>query len=313
MKENKKYEPEIDFKKLIQNPKRLFGWVFPYFFLVMLLLGVFYVKHLNTISVNTLPINAPVEDNVKHTIEAKMGSIMPPVDLDVIKNPSAELIANGKELFQKNCASCHGNSGMGDGAAGAALNPPPRNFTNDDGWTNGKEFPMMYKTLEEGITKNGMAAYEYLPPIERISLIQYIRTLGTFPEITDDQVQEVEATYHLTEGKATSNQIPVELAMEKVLSEKSNAVKISNVIEFVKNHPSMQGAEIFKKVVTNEPKIIESFLAANVNEINLDEFIQIVSQNFVEIGFNANVNFLEREEWQSLFSYIKNVLGAMSA
>ena len=37
--------------------------------------------------------------------------------------------AKGKVLFETNCASCHGTSGKGDGPVGAALQPPPRDFT----------------------------------------------------------------------------------------------------------------------------------------------------------------------------------------
>ena len=33
--------------------------------------------------------------------------------------------ARGKKLFETNCASCHGNSGKGDGPAAKALNPKP--------------------------------------------------------------------------------------------------------------------------------------------------------------------------------------------
>lgn len=34
-------------------------------------------------------------------------------------------IAKGREIFQTSCVVCHGNSGKGDGPAGAALKPPP--------------------------------------------------------------------------------------------------------------------------------------------------------------------------------------------
>lgn len=312
MKQNKKYEPEIDFKSLLKNPKRLFGWVFPYFLFIVLLLGIFYVNNLNSISENSAPVNAPVEDNVKRTIEAKKGTAMKPVNLDVIQNPSEELIANGKELYQQNCSSCHGDKGLGNGPAGAALNPPPRDLTNLEGWTNGPEFPQMYKTLEEGIAKNGMAAYEYMPPKDRIAIIQFIRTLADYPEITDDQVQEVESTYNLAKGKNTNNQIPVERAVTKVLNEKSISSKISNVIAYVDNHPSLPGADIFKKSVINKRRVLITFASVKIDQIDLNEFVEIVSTNFNEIGFSANVNLLEDTEWQSLFSYIKNVLGVVS-
>jgi mono/diheme cytochrome c family protein len=51
------------------------------------------------------------------------------------KNPmpaTPDNIAKGKELFngKATCFTCHGNEGRGDGPAGAALDPSPRNFHN---------------------------------------------------------------------------------------------------------------------------------------------------------------------------------------
>jgi mono/diheme cytochrome c family protein len=37
--------------------------------------------------------------------------------------------AAGKTTFTTNCATCHGEGGKGDGPLGAALTPPPRDFT----------------------------------------------------------------------------------------------------------------------------------------------------------------------------------------
>lgn len=41
-------------------------------------------------------------------------------------DPAAQKEAD--EVWSGRCVSCHGNSGMGDGAAAAALNPKPRSF-----------------------------------------------------------------------------------------------------------------------------------------------------------------------------------------
>ena len=40
--------------------------------------------------------------------------------------------AAGKTAFVTNCASCHGETGKGDGPVGAALQPPPRDFSQGD-------------------------------------------------------------------------------------------------------------------------------------------------------------------------------------
>ena len=48
-----------------------------------------------------------------------------------LKNPlpvSADNIANGKLLYQRQCLVCHGASGKGDGPAGKTLSPRPANL-----------------------------------------------------------------------------------------------------------------------------------------------------------------------------------------
>ncbi|MBL6962036.1 MAG: cytochrome c, partial [Anaerolineales bacterium] len=36
-----------------------------------------------------------------------------------------EAIAEGKQVFESTCAACHGDTGLGDGPAAAALTPQP--------------------------------------------------------------------------------------------------------------------------------------------------------------------------------------------
>src|SRR5579884_3187727 len=42
--------------------------------------------------------------------------------------PTSANLAEGKTLFNANCAPCHGASGAGDGPAAASLNPKPADF-----------------------------------------------------------------------------------------------------------------------------------------------------------------------------------------
>ncbi|MEM8609565.1 MAG: cytochrome c [Myxococcota bacterium] len=44
------------------------------------------------------------------------------------KDPSVE----AQEIFQARCVTCHGANGKGDGAASAALNPKPRDYTSPE-------------------------------------------------------------------------------------------------------------------------------------------------------------------------------------
>lgn len=56
---------------------------------------------------------------------------IPPAQFASLKNPlkpTPANIAEGKTLFDANCAPCHGADGAGDGPAAASLNPKPADF-----------------------------------------------------------------------------------------------------------------------------------------------------------------------------------------
>jgi mono/diheme cytochrome c family protein len=94
--------------------------------------------------------------------------------------------AKGKVLFETNCASCHGTSGKGDGPVGAALQPPPRDFTkaefkydaNKDG-KPGEDADLLLVITNGAAAYGGsplMAPWGHLPEQDRLDLIAYVRT-----------------------------------------------------------------------------------------------------------------------------------------
>lgn len=93
---------------------------------------------------------------------------------------SAELVEKGKAVYAVNCAVCHGATGHGDGVAGAALNPHPRDFTAPASkWTNGPSVKSLYVTLRYGVPGTGMAGYDTLPVADRWALVHFIRSIVT--------------------------------------------------------------------------------------------------------------------------------------
>lgn len=61
----------------------------------------------------------------------------PPAAGEAKEEPKAaegqgDATAEAKKLFGERCATCHGAEGKGDGAASAALNPKPRNYTDQE-------------------------------------------------------------------------------------------------------------------------------------------------------------------------------------
>ncbi|EMJ94294.1 c-type cytochrome [Leptospira alstonii] len=97
-----------------------------------------------------------------------------PVVTETASTLSPEL-QKGQEIFNQNCASCHGEKGSGDGAAAASLNPKPRNYKAPAAqWKNGNTEAGILKTLNNGIPKSPMVAYKFLGDENLKLLAKYV-------------------------------------------------------------------------------------------------------------------------------------------
>jgi mono/diheme cytochrome c family protein len=87
----------------------------------------------------------------------------------------ATSIAEGKAIWSKHCASCHGKTGLGDGTKAAQLKTEPGNFTKAD-FQKQTDGAMFYKTSEG---RDDMPSFKKKLPDEeeRWSVINYIRSL----------------------------------------------------------------------------------------------------------------------------------------
>ncbi len=80
----------------------------------------------------------------------------------------------GKKVYMQFCASCHGQSGKGDGPAAAALNPKPRDHT-DRQYMSSLSDEQLFKVIKEGGASVGKSPL--MPPWG--------------PSIKDDQIKDV--------------------------------------------------------------------------------------------------------------------------
>ncbi len=307
MENNKRPEVEIDFLKLAKTPSRWFGLIYPVIIVGILIAGKFYVDNMATIERNMTPhVKTNIPDYTKD-LEPKKGMVLAGIELDVISNPSEELLAKGKELFTTTCASCHGEAGQGDGVAGASMNPKPRNFTSAEGWTNGRKFEDMYRTLEEGIVANGMVSYNYLPPSDRIALIHYIRkNFGSdYPETTEDDIQTLDMTYKLTEGMTTSPQIPVAQAEEIIQKNQSKMMKdVEMLSKAVQNDRIYEEAATFKSA-TYSVKRAMTVLGKDLRWVeDTDIMLDVITSNIGENGFNVEALKIDKEKWDAVRKYL---------
>ena len=91
-------------------------------------------------------------------------------------------LAQADALYQQHCASCHGVTGAGDGFAGAALDPPPIDFT-DAARARQRSVFGLQQVIENGLDGTGMASYAFLPAEDRWALAFYIGQMA-FPDDT---------------------------------------------------------------------------------------------------------------------------------
>ncbi len=305
MKEKNSFETELEFKSLPKTPSKLFWLVFPYYTVLFLVLGIYFVKHIDYASLNTVPAIFTDSLVITANVDVKKGSIMPAIDLNIISNPTSELVSKGKVLYNTNCTSCHGEEGKGDGVAAVALTPKPRNLVQVDGWTNGRTFTDLYNTLQKGVPNTGMIAYEFIPVLDRIAIIQYVRTMAVFPNVDGEEIALLDQTYSFTKGEISPNQITLEMASTKIAGE--NETKNSDVnlfLEKVNLSNEKNIVDLFNKYVSDKEQAASIFNRDFAKLNNAELFINRLIVSPGSSGFKPNVVDLSKEQLVQLYNVL---------
>ena len=97
-----------------------------------------------------------------------------------------DLIARGKKTFARQCAPCHGATGLGDGPAAYLLYPKPRNFQKGtfrfvSTWEGAPTDEDLFRTISRGIPGSAMPSWAYLREGERWALVHYVKSLSREP------------------------------------------------------------------------------------------------------------------------------------
>ncbi len=295
---------EVDFSEVVSSPTRMFGLIYLVSIVSLIIAGAFYVKNLDYISDNNPKHKLATKRDSLEDLATKPAVTLAGVDVKLAGEASDANIAKGADSFAKNCVSCHGEKGEGNGVAGAALKPAPRNFTQGEGWKNGRKLSEIYKTLEEGIAGGGMASYNHLPADERIALAHYVRMFkkDDSPKISEEELNEMDLTYSLSQGRSSKAQIPVKKATTIVMTENWNnkSVKVNAIAEKIKSSNSAEA----KKYIQNLDRAL-SFLAENTLwRASSSDFVKVVATSAPQNGFSQELVRINKSELSSLYSYL---------
>lgn len=298
-------EDEINYRNLLKDPVRLFAIIYPYILVLFIVAGVYWAVNMDYAFKNTHPKAKLARDTVAPEIPVQRGSVMDGVDIKLISISTPELVKKGEELYKANCASCHGNEGRGDGIAGSALNPKPRNFTEPTGWKNGASISGMWKTLEEGIVGGGMVAYNYLPVEDRFALIHFMHSLmSEFPKDSESDLEMLDQTYSLSQGKVTANTISVSMAINKLTDEfNPRSVRIKELSDMIKSVEDENLRNIFVKVINNCDKAAATLVNGKNWHTSPDAFVKEIGATINNNGFKYTALRLTRNELITIHSY----------
>lgn len=107
---------------------------------------------------------------------------------------SSELLARGKEIYDRVCFLCHGEEGRGDGKVAQFMVTKPRDFASAKfkvRSTRSGALPTdedLFRTITIGFPEYGMPSFYFLPPEDRWGLVYYIKRFSRF--FVEEEIEE---------------------------------------------------------------------------------------------------------------------------
>ena len=90
-------------------------------------------------------------------------------------------LAAGHAIFEKHCASCHGDTGKGDGLMAEELDPRPADLSDAER-KHGSSDGEVFTVISHGVKGTGMRAFSRkLTAHEIWEVVNYVRSIGSKP------------------------------------------------------------------------------------------------------------------------------------
>jgi mono/diheme cytochrome c family protein len=113
--------------------------------------------------------------------DARPAGFSEPLTLGGRVVPAATL-EQGRDLYRIHCASCHGQTGAGDGPAAASLEVPPRDFrTGEFSFVDPSGLPSheaLVAHIRRGAPERGMPSWKGMRDEDLSALADYIKTFS---------------------------------------------------------------------------------------------------------------------------------------
>jgi len=225
---------------------------------------------------------------------ASKGKDLPPIDPATVMTANPKLVARGEALFKQNCTSCHGDAGHGDGPAAASLNPKPRDFTQAANWKRGYHIPEIFTTITTGLKGTGMAPFDFIHPADRMALVHYVRSLGSFDHGPEDaKATEELAQQFRSKGVRIPNRIPVSLAIKKMVQEQTSAPVLRLPADDDKS------VALLRNIIANRSRV-ERTVAATADRTDRMAVARAWVAGSPSNGFAPALAGMSMTEWQEL-------------
>ncbi len=303
-------QDEIDWNDLKRRPEKLFGYSYLYFLAVLAGLGMLYVGNLTTAGKNSIVPGVPADSSsIVQELPLQSPRVLPSVDVMKYGIPSPELVQRGKNVYNQNCSSCHGDNGDGNGPTASVLASKPRNFHSLEGWKNGSKVSQIYATLESGLRGTAMSSFNYMTPADRFAVIHFVRSLApNQPADSREELKQLDARYELAKGVNVPGQIPVKRAVQLIGREAGRTFDTLQMrIERLKENE--QRNILLSSVIENPQKIIVGFYHRPDRLNSPDIFLHSVASDPAQLGFKPAVLRLTAAEWKELYLDLRTITG----